>query len=55
MDEQKQWGLNINSNKTENRTTGLENEDKLAIKNEEIKKVNRFKQLLSVLESGMKN
>jgi hypothetical protein len=41
----KKWGLNINTKKTESLSTELENEEKLEIENEEIKKVNKLKYL----------
>ena len=39
MEEYKKWGHNTYTKKTEYPMTGLKNEEKLGIKNEEIKKV----------------
>ena len=43
MEECEIWGLNVNTKKSEHQTNQLEDEETLKIKNEEIKKVNKFK------------
>ena len=48
---QKNGDKNIYSKKTKYIVTGLENEKKLEIDNEEIKKVNKLKYVGSILES----
>ena len=46
VEENKKWGLNINTKKTEYITTELDNEEKFEITVEEINNFNEFKYLV---------